>query len=245
MNIEVIKVGGSEAENTDFLEAIFAYIQTSPHQCILIHGGGKEITRDLDQFGIESQFVAGQRVTCERSVGVVEKVLCGSANKRLVRFFNQKGIPSFGCSGSDLGILQAKRTPDLGRVGVPAKVNNEALRHILALNWMPILAPVAIDENFETLNVNADFAAGFVAQSLQAKRLTLFTAVEGVLANGQLLKKLNGFQAQELIDLGIADGGMIPKLQTALGAASTGIPTWIGSPFHFDSGTEVVHVDVH
>ena len=205
---------------------------------IVIHGGGPQIAEMLERLKIKSEFVDGLRVTDEETVGVVEMVLSGSINKQIVSAINAVGGFAIGLSGKDGNLIKAekvtrkKRDPDsniekildLGLVGEPKEINP----HILALfdesDITPVIAPIGVGPAGETLNINADTVAGAIAAAVGAKRLMVLTDVAGVLdEKGELVSEIKATQARKLIDGGAIGGGMIPKVETCLGALEGGV----------------------
>ena len=193
---------------------------------VVVHGGGPMINAMLDKLGIESRFVRGKRVTDKATVEVVEMILSGLVNKRIVQAINDAGGRAVGVSGKDDDmIVCVADDPELGFVGRPVEMNIQVLRDLTAAGIIPVVAPVAtgMAEN-ETFNVNGDTAAGAIAGALQADRLLLLTDVAGVKdASGEVVTQLGSAQAQEMIDAGVIKGGMIPKVETALSAIEQGV----------------------
>ena len=237
----VIKYGGHAMGDKE-LAGIFAndivllrQIGINP---IVIHGGGPQIADMLERLKIKSEFIDGLRVTDEETVGVVEMVLSGSINKQIVSAINAAGGFAIGLSGKDGNLIKAnklkrkKRDPDsniekildLGLVGEPNEINP----HILALfdesDITPVIAPIGVGPKGETLNINADTVAGAIAAAVGAKRLMVLTDVSGVLdEKGKLVSEIKASKAKKLIDNGTIEGGMIPKVETCLGALKGGV----------------------
>ena len=232
----VIKLGGHAMGNAQEMEA-FARDVVLMKQCnvnpIIVHGGGPMISRMLDRLKITSEFVDGQRVTDAESVEVVEMVLSGTINKRIVQALNAQGGKAVGLSGKDADLLVCtKHEPtdpdgnamDLGFVGAISKVNTEILHRFLGSDFIPVIAPVGLGREGQTFNVNADTAAGAIAGAMQADRLLLLTDVEGVRdADGEIITELSAEDVGTLTKAGVISGGMIPKTQTALDAISRGV----------------------
>ena len=193
---------------------------------IVVHGGGPMINAMLDKLGIESHFVRGKRVTDKATVEVVEMILSGLVNKRIVQAINDAGGRAVGLSGKDDDLMVCVADdPELGFVGRPVEMNVQVLRDLYSAGIIPVVAPVAtgMNEN-ETFNVNGDTAAGAVAGALRADRLLLLTDVAGVKdESGEVLTTLASDRARALIDAGIIKGGMIPKVETALAAIEAGV----------------------
>jgi acetylglutamate kinase len=239
--VVVIKFGG-HAMGDDEAMASFARDVVLMKQCnvhpVVVHGGGPQIAAMLGRMGVESEFVDGLRVTDRATVEVVEMVLAGAINKRIVSAINDQGGRAVGVCGKDARLLvcekvtRTKRDPDsriervvdLGFVGDPREVNPAILETMLRAEFIPVVAPVGAGRNGETYNVNADTAAGAIAGALKAERLLLLTDVEGVKdAEGDILTDLSPSQVSRLIEDGVIRGGMIPKVQTALDAIGQGV----------------------
>jgi acetylglutamate kinase len=236
----VIKYGG-HAMIDDSLKKSFAlnvillkYIGLNP---VVVHGGGPQIGKMLDQLGIASQFREGLRVTDAATMDVVEMVLVGKVNKEIVNLLNLHGGRAVGFSGKDGRMIRARKLEmvinkkdappeiiDLGKVGEVVDVDITLIKSIQKEGFIPIIAPVGVDEEGETYNINADFVACAVASSLKAKKLILLTDVQGVLdEDGQIISSLNKRETVELIESGVAKGGMIPKLKCCLEAVESGV----------------------
>ncbi len=239
----VIKFGGHAMVDTA-LSASFArdvvllkHLGINP---VIVHGGGPQIARLLDRLGITSEFREGLRVTDGDTMEVVEMVLSGAINKSIVRDINQAGGRAVGLSGSDANLIRARkvsrtmRTPDshieqavdLGFVGEPEAVDPGVLRTLAAADGalVPVVAPVGVGADGARYNINADTAAGAVAEALGASRLVLLTDVAGVLdGSGKLIREIARKQVPDLIADGTAAGGMIPKLETAAHAVDHGV----------------------
>jgi acetylglutamate kinase len=192
----------------------------------------------LERLNIKSQFQNGLRVTDAQTIEVVEMVLAGAINKQIVTALNQAGGRAVGLSGKDANLIIARKTRarkadpssnidkavNLGFVGTPKTINTDVLDVMLKSDLIPVVAPIATSEDGQTLNVNADTAAGALAAALNAERLLMLTDVTGVLdKKGALIERLSTRQAATLIRNGTAQGGMIPKLQTAIDAVKNGV----------------------
>ncbi len=224
----VIKFGGN-AMGDDAAMATFAQNIALMRQVgvnpIVVHGGGPMINDMLKRLDIKSEFVRGKRVTDAATVEVVEAVLSGVVNKRIVQAINSEGGRAVGLSGKDASLMGCTLAdPDLGFVGEPAKIDPEILRVLTEAEMIPVIAPLGYGPDGETLNVNGDTAAGAIAAGLNADRLLLLTDVEGVKnAEGQVLTEITPEQIAELTDAGTIAGGMIPKTETALTAIKNGV----------------------
>jgi acetylglutamate kinase len=227
--IVVIKFGGNamgdEAAMADFARDIVLMRQVGVNP-VVVHGGGPMINDLLGKLGIKSEFVRGKRVTDQPTIEVVEMVLSGLVNKRIVQAINDQGGRAVGLSGKDDDLLVCEADdPDLGFVGRPVEMNVQVLRDLFEAGIIPVVAPVATGMNDnETFNVNGDTAAGAIAGALQADRLLLLTDVAGVKdETGEVLTQLSPEQVKDLTDRGIISGGMIPKTETALRAIEQGV----------------------
>jgi acetylglutamate kinase len=207
-------------------------------QIVVVHGGGPQIDLMLEKMGIEARFSGGLRVTDEPTMEVVEMVLAGSINSDLVGLVCKHGGRAMGLSGRDDAFLRAAPmgettktdkngsavTVDLGRVGRISHVDATLVKNLISNGFIPIVAPVAIDRDGRALNINADTAAGRIAESLGAAKLILMTDVEGVKTkDGTLLSSLAAPQAAALVADGTISGGMIPKVECALEAVAGGV----------------------
>ncbi len=230
--IVVIKLGGAAMANDAALDR-FALDVTLLRQCgvrvVVVHGGGPQINGMLDRLGIPARFVGGHRVTDPATLEVVEMVLAGAVNKRVVSAICRQGARAVGISGKDGNLLSASRRhaadgSDIGFVGAPAEIDTRVLEDLIRSELIPVVAPVAFGKDGETYNVNADTAAGALAAALQAARLLLLTDVEGVLdRDGKLLRSVTAEEAVRLMADGTIGSGMIPKVRTACDAVEAGV----------------------
>lgn len=237
----VIKYGGHAMGNKDLAES-FAHDIVLMKQVgmnpIVVHGGGPQIGRMLDRLKIKSSFIDGLRVTDRATVEVVEMVLSGNINKAIVGAINGVGGHAVGLSGKDNNLVIAeplrrtKKDPDsqieqvldLGFVGYPKHVNAEFLKVFQTTNIIPVIAPIALGEDGETYNINADTMAGALAEAVKAERLLLLTDVAGVRdSEMRILTDLDETQTQDLIKDGVIHGGMIPKVDTCIHAVEKGV----------------------
>lgn len=223
----VIKIGGHELDDEAFLVELAGVIRALAEPVVIVHGGGKEISSLQTKMGIEPRYIDGVRVTDAESLALVEMVLCGTANKRLVRYLVNGGVDAQGISGVDRGLIRAEKMPhaevDMGYTGEVVSVRGDVLRTMLSQDVTPVIAPISLGPD-SSYNVNADHVAGAVAGAIGARRIVFLTNVEGVLMNGSLLTALMPDEVQRLIDIGVIFGGMIPKVQTALSALARGVP---------------------
>lgn len=226
--IVVIKLGGhamgSDEAMEEFARDVVLMQMVGIHP-VVVHGGGPMINAMLDRLQIKSDFVNGKRVTDQATVEVVEMVLSGTVNKRIVHAINRQGGKAVGLSGKDANLMVCTETnPDLGFVGTPTDMNPEVLHDLFAKNTIPVIAPLGAGENGETFNVNGDTAAGAIAASLNADRLLLLTDVAGVKnGEGEVMTELKSQQIKDLTAEGVIAGGMIPKTETALNAIEGGV----------------------
>ncbi|WP_417248485.1 acetylglutamate kinase [Celeribacter sp.] len=224
----VIKLGGhamgSDEAMDDFARDVVLMQQVGVKP-VIVHGGGPMINKMLEKLGIESTFVHGKRVTDQATVEVVEMVLSGLVNKRIVQAINRQGGRAVGISGKDANLMICEQTdPELGFVGTPVALDPRIIRELGDESLIPVIAPLGAGRSGETFNVNGDTAAGAIAGALHADRLMLLTDVSGVKdENGEVLTSLNSEQIKSLTKSGVIAGGMIPKTQTALDALRDGV----------------------
>ncbi len=227
--VVVVKFGGNAMGDDDAM-AEFARDMVLMRQVgmnpVVVHGGGPMINDLLKRLGIESRFVRGKRVTDQATVEVVEMVLTGLVNKRIVQAIMDEGGRAVGLSGKDDDLLVAEADdPELGFVGKPVEMNVQVLRDLFTAGIIPVIAPVATGMDAkETFNVNGDTAAGAIAGALKADRLLLLTDVAGVKdADGNVITRLSPEEVHKLTEEGVISGGMIPKTETALAALEAGV----------------------
>jgi acetylglutamate kinase len=226
--IVVIKFGGNamgdDEAMMEFAQDIVLMRQVGVNP-VVVHGGGPMINSLLSKLGIKSEFVRGKRVTDAATVEVVEMVLSGLVNKRIVQAINDAGGRAVGISGKDDDLMVCEQDdPDLGFVGRPRDMRVQVLRDMFNAGIIPVVAPVGPGDNGETFNVNGDTAAGAIAGALRADRLLLLTDVSGVKnAEGEVITQLSPEEVRDLTDKGVIAGGMIPKTETALAAIEAGV----------------------
>lgn len=237
----VVKYGGHAMGDVrlarDFARDVVLLKQVGIHP-VVVHGGGPQIGRMLERLKIQSEFIDGLRKTDRDTVDIVEMVLSGSINKSIVAAIQDVGGRAIGLSGKDGGLVTArklrrsKRDPDssieklldLGFVGEPAHINPEVLDAFGQTDFIPVIAPIGFDSDGHTYNINADTVAGAVAAALNAARLLLLTDVVGVLdKDGVLIPEMDAEKARALIADGTIHGGMIPKIETCVGAVEGGV----------------------
>ncbi|MBI1220478.1 MAG: acetylglutamate kinase [Rhodobacteraceae bacterium] len=226
--IVVIKFGGN-AMGDDEAMAEFARDVVLMRQVgvnpVVVHGGGPMINALLAKLGIKSEFVRGKRVTDAATVEVVEMVLSGLVNKRIVQAINDQGGRAVGISGKDDDLMVCEPDdPELGFVGKPRDMRVQVLHDLFKAGIIPVVAPVGPGDNGETFNVNGDTAAGAIAGALKADRLLLLTDVSGVKdETGAVVTQLSPEDIRDLTARGVIAGGMIPKTETALAALEQGV----------------------
>jgi acetylglutamate kinase len=222
----VIKIGGHDIDDPAFLERLALYVNSISRPVVIVHGGGKEVSDLQSRMGITPQYVAGVRVTDRESLDLVEMVLCGSVNKRLVRLLVEQGVDAQGMSGVDRGLIRAEKMPndsvDMGFTGQVHSVRGEVLREMLAQGVTPVIAPICMGDD-SNYNVNADHVAGAVAAAVTAERLVFLSNVEGVLLEGSVLLVLTPARAKRMIADGYISDGMIPKVNMAVDVLRQGV----------------------
>jgi acetylglutamate kinase len=226
--IVVIKLGGHAMGSDEGME-MFArdvvLMQMVGVKPVIVHGGGPMINAMLEKLDIQSEFVNGKRVTDAATVEVVEMVLSGVVNKKIVQAINRQGGKAVGLSGKDANLVTCDQTnPDLGFVGTPNDVDPTILRDLLGNDTIPVIAPLGAGREGETFNINGDTMAGAIAGALKADRLLLLTDVSGVKnKGGELVTQLTAGQIRDMTNEGTIAGGMIPKTETALHALEQGV----------------------
>ena len=226
--IIVIKLGGHAMVSDEALETfardvvLMRQVGINP---VIVHGGGPMINSMLDKLNIESEFIDGKRVTDSETISVVEMVLSGNVNKKIVQAINKQDGRAVGLSGKDAKLINCVQDkPELGLVGTPKDVNPEVIFNLFENDMIPVIAPLGSGIDGETLNINGDTVSGAIAAALKADRLLLLTDVSGVQdKDGSIITELNSNQIKNWINEGIISGGMIPKTETALMALEGGV----------------------
>ncbi|MGP9545788.1 acetylglutamate kinase [Psychrobacter sp. AOP7-B1-25] len=236
----VVKYGGNAMTDPD-LESSFArdivLLKTVGMHPVVVHGGGPQVDNLLKELGRQSDRIDGMRVTDKSTMDVVEMVLGGSVNKSIVSLINKHGGRAIGLTGKDANLIQAKKLMmekigadgiavpvDLGFVGDVVSVNKDVINMLIASDFIPVIAPLGVDAEGNTYNINADLVAGKVAEFLQAEKLMLLTNIKGVLGrDGEVVTGLTPKKVDSLIEDGTISGGMIPKIQCALDAVRSGV----------------------
>jgi acetylglutamate kinase len=243
----VIKYGGhamGEEQVAKLFAADIVLLKMLGLHPVVVHGGGPQISRMLEKAGVKSTFIDGLRVTDEPTMEVAEMVLSGAINKEIASWITQAGaeakVRGVGLSGKDAGLItvekvtRTKKHPDseiekivdLGYVGEPTKIDTTLINALIEADedYIPVIAPIGVSAEGQTYNINADTVAGALAGALDAKRMLLLTDVAGVLGkNGELIRQMTVAEAQAAIADGVATGGMIPKLETAIAAVEAGV----------------------
>ena len=220
----VYKIGGPALEDPGLIGPLAMEIRRANGPVVLVHGGGRYIERALKTLQIESQFVAGRRVTTPEAMDVVDMVLSGTVNKGLAAGLTAAGLLAIGLSGRDAGMIRARLEPGLGRVGTPEEVDVRPLWALWDAGYVPVVAPVSLGPSGESVNVNADEAALGIARALGARSLVYLSDVDGVRVGGAIAERLQASEAESRIADGTIAGGMALKVQAALEASRAGIP---------------------
>ncbi|CAN6959906.1 MULTISPECIES: acetylglutamate kinase [unclassified Psychrobacter] len=236
----VVKYGGNAMTDPE-LESSFArdivLLKTVGMHPVVVHGGGPQVDNLLKELGRKSERIDGMRVTDKSTMDIVEMVLGGGVNKSIVSLINKHGGRAIGLTGKDANLILAKKLMmekigadgvavpvDLGFVGDVVSVNKDVINMLISSNFIPVIAPLGVDSEGNTYNINADLVAGKVAEFLQAEKLMLLTNIKGVLGrDGEVVTGLTPKKVDGLIEDGIISGGMIPKIQCALDAVRSGV----------------------
>ncbi|MBQ2288737.1 MAG: acetylglutamate kinase [Lachnospiraceae bacterium] len=231
--IIIVKYGGSAMVDEELKKHVIqdvTLLKLVGFKPIIVHGGGKEISRWVSKVGMEPKFINGLRVTDEDTMEIVEMVL-NKVNKSLVQHVQELGVKAVGISGKDGGLLKVEKKysdgKDIGFVGEVTGVNPKILHDLLEKDFLPIVCPIGMDDEFNTYNINADDAACAIAKAVGAEKLAFLTDIEGVYRDfndkSSLISTLNREEAHALIDEGIIGGGMLPKLHNCIDAIDNGV----------------------
>jgi acetylglutamate kinase len=231
--IIVVKYGGSAMIDENLKKQVIqdvTLLKLVGFKPIIVHGGGKEISRWVGKVGMEPVFVNGLRKTDEDTMEIAEMVL-NKVNKSLVKLVEELGVSSVGISGKDGGLLKVEKKysdgQDIGFVGEITDVNPKILYDLLEKDFLPIVCPIGMDENFQTYNINADDAACAIAKAVSAEKLAFLTDIEGVYKDPEdknsLISELTLTEARALINDGFIGGGMLPKLNNCIDAIENGV----------------------
>ena len=223
----VIKCGGSVLVNQNLFDSFIKDITVLSKLGfipIVVHGGGKRINNKLDELGIKSKFIKGLRVTEKKTIEIVEKVLI-EFNQEIVESLKKQSCDSETINSKQNNIINViKENEELGFVGTPTEINRTIIDEIVNDKKIPVIAPLGLDKNNQTYNINADTTAGSIAKKIQARRLIIMSDVEGVLDNDKkLIPEINSNSIKDLINSGTITGGMIPKINNCLDVASNGV----------------------
>ena len=223
----VIKCGGSILVDPNlfkiFIEDV-AVLNRLGFNPIIVHGGGKRISKKLGELNIQSNFIKGLRVTDKDTISIVEDVLI-EFNKEIVNALNNQSCKTRRVTSKEYNIITVKpENEELGFVGTPTDIKGNILKEIIKVNEVPVIAPLGLDKNNQTFNINADTVAAAIAKELKARRLIIISDVEGVLDNNKkLIPEINLKQAKQMIEKEIISGGMIPKINNCLDVAKNGV----------------------
>ena len=231
--IIVVKYGGSAMVDEELKQHVIqdvTLLKLVGFKPIIVHGGGKEISRWVEKAGMEPEFVNGLRKTDEATMEIAEMVL-NKVNKSLVQLVNELGIKAVGISGKDGMMLKCHKKysggQDIGYVGEIDQVDPELIPELLEKDFLPIICPIAYDDHFQSYNINADDAACAIARAVKAEKLAFLTDVEGVYRDFEdkdsLISEMEVEEAQEFVDSGSLGGGMLPKLQNCIDAIKNGV----------------------
>ncbi len=231
--IIVVKYGGSAMVDEELKKSVIqdvTLLKLVGFKPIIVHGGGKEISKWVGKVGMEAEFVNGLRKTDEATMEIAEMVL-GKVNKSLVQKVEQLGVNAIGISGKDGGLLKVDKKlsdgQDIGYVGEVKEVNPKILYDLLEKDFLPIICPIGLDDDFHTYNINADDAACSIARAIEAEKLAFLTDIEGVYKDpddkNTLISELKISDAKKLIADGYIGGGMLPKLNNCIDAIENGV----------------------
>jgi len=223
----VIKCGGSVLIDPELFNifiqdiVVLKKLGLSP---VIVHGGGKRINNKLNELNIKSNFIKGLRVTDNKTINIVEEVLI-EFNKEIVNSLKKNACEATRITSKEYNIISVKsESKEFGFVGIPTKIKTDVLKKFIVSDKIPVIAPLGLDENNKTFNINADTAAGAIAKELKARRLLMISDVEGVLdKNKILIPEINSQKAKEMINEDIISGGMIPKINNCIDVASNGV----------------------
>ena len=231
--IIVVKYGGSAMLDEDFMTNVIqdvTLLKLVGFKPIIVHGGGKAISKHIDKMGMETEFVNGLRVTDEETLEAAEMVL-NKVNKQLVQMVEKLGVRAIGISGKDGNLLSVEKKlshgEDIGYVGTVKSVSTEILLDLIEKDFLPIVCPIGLDVEFEAYNINADDAASAIAEAVKAEKLAFLTDTEGVLMDAEdtdsVISEMTITEAKDLIKDGTISGGMIPKIKNCIEAIENGV----------------------
>ena len=226
MKYVVIKCGGSVLDElTPSFFTSLVELKNKGYQLVFVHGGGPNIDDMLKLLKVEPKFTNGLRNTDAQTLKIVEMILSGQTNRKLVSMLQQQHFSSVGINGSDGDCLQATyiNQKELGFVGEISRTNTKLIELLVNADYIPVITPIAITTNGEKLNINADYAAAALAKALNAQQCLFVTNVDGVMINGLLATELSNLEVDTYIESGEISGGMIPKVQSAIKALEKGV----------------------
>ena len=229
----VVKYGGSAMLDENLKYNVIkdvAMLKLVGMKPVIVHGGGKEISKWVEKVGKEAEFINGLRVTDAETMEIAEMVL-GKVNKSLVSLMQKIGLKAVGISGKDGGMFTVKKKfpggKDIGYVGEITNVDTSILTSLIEDDFIPVIAPIGVDENYEDYNINADDAACAVATALEAEKLVFLTDIEGVFIDptdkSTLISEMDIHEAKDIIEKGVVGGGMLPKLNNCIAAMENGV----------------------
>lgn len=236
--VVLVKIGGSMMENDRIIKSVLDDLVLMKYvgiKVVLVHGGGKQITKLMEEKGIKAQFIDGLRVTTEEVIGIVKMVLLGSINSKLVSFLNRHGNMAVGVSGNDANFIKCSkkiykkdgREIDLGYVGEIENIDRKFLDDILSDNYIPVIATLGVDGNGNSYNINADSCAADIAISLEAEKMIMLTDVDGIFDDAKddmkLISRLTSGQCIDMIENGKISSGMIPKVKACMDVLDAGV----------------------
>ena len=231
----VVKISGHYLDNDELLRQLADIVARSDDRLVIVHGGGKEISQLQAKLNIKPRYVDGLRVTDADSLALVEMVLSGSVNKRLVRYLLAAGVDAQGLSGVDRGLVSARQMQhesiDMGYTGSVVSVRGDVITDLFQLGVTPVISPVSVGVG-SNFNLNADPVAGAIAQAINADRVFFISNVSGVLVENERVATLTRLQAKEYMRRGVIYGGMIPKVNTALDVLLSGVPQAVITDLH-------------
>lgn len=226
MKTVLIKCGGSVIDElTPAFFTSLKELKQAGYQVLIVHGGGPDINQALDLYKIPHEFKNGLRKTTLEAMEIVEMILAGKTNRKLVGMLDSYGFNAFGLNGSDGRLLQADFIDQetLGFVGEIVKVNTEIITMLMQENYIPVITPIGCTNNGMKLNINADFAAAAVANAIHADHCLMVTDVEGIMIHGKFVQQLDTEEVNKYIQNGEITGGMIPKVTSAVAAINKGL----------------------
>ncbi len=236
--VVLVKIGGSMMENDRIIKSVLDDLVLMKYvgiKVVLVHGGGKQITKLMEEKGIKAQFIDGLRITTEEVIGIVKMVLLGSINSKLVSFLNHHGNMAVGVSGNDANFIKCSkkiykkdgREIDLGYVGEIENIDRKFLDDILSDNYIPVIATLGVDGNGNSYNINADSCAADIAISLEAEKMIMLTDVDGIFDDAKddmkLISRLTSRQCIDMIENGKISRGMIPKVKACMDVLDAGV----------------------